>query len=360
MKISSKIYTHDELKKRIGNIAQLGGTFHYELTEGRAKGTKAIDCNTGGGFHFTIIPDRGLDISRAYYRGINLVYLTPNGEVHPSYYDSSRFEWLRSFFAGLLTTCGLTYLGQPGRDGDEDLGLHGRYSNTPAKRVCDLSRWEKDNYKIEVTGIIEECSLFGPKLRLERKICSIMGGKYLTIYDRIENFGYNDSPFTILYHINPGFPLLNDNTYLVVSAKSAEPYDEHSERNMENLKSFSGPQPGFREQNFLHSMVGDKDNYGYAAVINPDLAGGLGLYIKYKIDALPYLSEWKMLAEGDYVVGIEPCNTQCLNRAALREKNMLPFLKPGEIYETCLEIGVLDGNEEIKAFEQNVVSLIKA
>jgi hypothetical protein len=152
MKIGNKTYGKAELQKRIGNLGQIGGVRHYELLEGSNKGTRAIDVNTGSGFNFTILPDRGMDISRASYKGMNLVYQTPNGEVNPAFYQSQGSEWLRTFFAGLLTTCGLTYLGPPGKDGDDDLGLHGRYSASPARQVCDLSHWEKDEYRIELSG----------------------------------------------------------------------------------------------------------------------------------------------------------------------------------------------------------------
>jgi hypothetical protein len=211
MKIGNKTYSKAELQKRIGNLGQIGGVRHYELLEGSNKGTRAIDVNTGSGFNFTILPDRGMDISRASYKGMNLVYQTPNGEVNPAFYQSQGSEWLRTFFAGLLTTCGLTYLGPPGKDGDDDLGLHGRYSASPARQVCDLSRWEKDEYLIKLSGHLEESILFGSKIRLNRTIMSQIGLKSLYIEDIVENYGSTASPFTILYHINMGFPLLDKN-----------------------------------------------------------------------------------------------------------------------------------------------------
>ena len=109
MEIFTKSYDFNELRKKIGNTAQIVGTRHYELTGGSSKGTKAIDVNTGSGLCFTIVPDRGMDISRASYKGVNLVFLTQNGEVNPAFYNPKDSEWLRSFFAGLLTTCGLIF-----------------------------------------------------------------------------------------------------------------------------------------------------------------------------------------------------------------------------------------------------------
>jgi hypothetical protein len=99
-----------ETLKYIGNLSQLGGCRHYTLIEGPAHGMRATDINTGNGLQYTVLPDRAMDISLASYKGTNLVYLTCNGETNPAFYEHEGVGWLRTFAAGLLTTCGLTYL----------------------------------------------------------------------------------------------------------------------------------------------------------------------------------------------------------------------------------------------------------
>ena len=74
------------ISQYIGNQAQVGGTRHYVLTDGWARNLRCIDVNSGSGLQYTILPDRGMDISLASFNGINLVYLTCNGETHPSFY----------------------------------------------------------------------------------------------------------------------------------------------------------------------------------------------------------------------------------------------------------------------------------
>ena len=293
MKIGDRNYGRRELERYIGSIAQLGGTRHYQLTEGNAKGTAAIDFNTGSGLCFTVLPDRGLDIPAASYQGVNLVYHTPNGEANPAFYNPQGSAWLRTFFGGLLTTCGLTYLGPPGNDGGG-----GTWASRPLQY----------NY-----------------------------------------FGCKKSPFTILYHINCGFPLLDETSELVLTAVAREPYDSASKAGLASFNRFTEPMRGFTEQNFFHTMAGDAHGFCHAAIINRGLAGGLGLYIKFERDSLPYLSEWKMMGEGDYAVGIEPSNTKCMNRSDLRKQGLLPFLEPCETREIRLEIGVLSGDAEIRA-----------
>ncbi len=100
--------------------------------------------------------------------------------------------------------------------------------------------------------------------------------------------------------------------------------------------------------NFLHTMVPDKDGFTSAAFVNRGL--GLGLGLRFTAGTLPYLSEWKMLADVDYVVGIEPVNAKIANRAALRAEGKLPTLSPGETRDMEVQVSVLEGAAEIDSF----------
>ena len=66
------------------------------------------------------------------------------------------------------------------------------------------------------------------------------------------------------------------------------------------------------------------------------------------------------MGEGDYVVGIEPCNVKVESRNVLRENNLLQFLKPGEVKEMNLEIGILDGEKEIKVFADKIEEILRS
>ena len=51
------------------------------------------------------------------------------GDVGPAFYEPAGSDWMRGSFMGLLTTCGLTFVGHPEVDPEEEnteLGLHGR------------------------------------------------------------------------------------------------------------------------------------------------------------------------------------------------------------------------------------------
>jgi len=358
MHLFGKQYTRQQFLEYVGCVQQVGGARRCRLEDGRESGTAAIEVDTGAGLRFTVLPDRGLDILQASFRGTNLAYLTPNGGAHPAYFEPQGLGWLRTFFAGLLTTCGLTTLGNPGMDGDVELGLHGRYTNTPARQVCDRSGWDGDDYRIELTGIIEEWMFFGEKLRLTRTISTSLGASSLTVTDVVENFGYAPAPFTILYHVNPGFPLLDADSELILSSKSTTSYDDYSAARMPANREFTAPVHGILEENYLHTMAADAGGRAHTALVNRRLDGGLGLYASFDAATLPLLNEWKMLGPGEYVLGMEPCNAPCENRAVLREKGRLPMLEPGETRTMQVEIGVLAGNEAIDAFAEKINGLM--
>jgi galactose mutarotase-like enzyme len=330
----------NEIRQYIGNQAQIGGTRHYVLADGWGKNLRAIDINSGKGLQYTIMPDRGMDISLSGFKGTNLVFLTCNGETHPAFFEPENIGWLRTFTGGLLTTCGLTYNGGPVTDGNEQLGLHGRYSTIPAKQVADLSEWIGDEYHIKIKGVVEEGSIFGNKLRLEREIKTVQGHNNIIITDRITNFGYQTSPYTILYHMNLGYPLLTEDAELIIDPVQTQPRDSVAAENLRDFKKFSKPEPGFKEQVFFHTMKTDQDGQSAATLQNSKL--GIALTIKFDAKRLPFLTQWKMMGQGDYVLGLEPCNIPPKNRKVLRDDKILPLLEPGESTVNSIEVIVTE------------------
>ncbi len=327
-----------ELLKYIGNLSQIGGCRHYTLSEGWARGMRATDINTGSGLHYTVLPDRGMDISLARYKDINLVYQTCNGETHPAFYEQEGLGWLRTFAGGLLTTCGLTYFGGPCNDESEELGLHGRVSTIPVKQFADLSEWEGNDYCLRVRGIVEEGSLFGNKIRMEREISSIQGQNVIRLTDKISNFGNKPSPYTILYHMNFGYPLLSEDAELVIDPAETLSRDADATAGLKEFRNFIKPVPKNNEQVFFHTLKGNRD--GETSIILKNKKLGIEVSIQLNISQLPYLTQWKMMGYGEYVLGIEPCNVFCKPRKVLREENTLPWLEPGECKTNVLEVTV--------------------
>ena len=329
-----------ELLTYIGNLSQAGGCRHYNLTEGWSRGMRAADINTGGGLQYTVLPDRAMDISLASYKGINLVYLTSNGETNPAFFDPEGIAWLKTFAGGLLTTCGLPYLGSPCIDEGEQLGLHGRISTTPARQFADLSDWNENNYVYKLRGIVEEGSLFGKKMRMEREISSIQGQNIIRLTDTISNFGNKPSPYTILYHMNFGYPFLSEETELIIDPLETVPRDADAVPGINEFRSIIKPQPSYNEQVFFHTMKGNSK--GETGLTIRNKKAGTAVSINFNINQLPYVSQWKMMGYGEYVLGIEPCNVRCKSRNVLREENALPVLQPGKSTTNTIEIIISD------------------
>lgn len=324
--------------KYIGNISQLGGVRAYELTDGWARNMRAFDVNTGGGLRYTILPDRGMDISMAGFKEYNLVYVTCNGETAPSYYEPEGIGWLHTFNGGLLTTCGLTHFGGPAADEGESHGLHGRYSTIPARQVADCSGWVNEEYHIKLKGIVEEGRLFGNKMRLEREITSVLGTNELEITDTITNFGSKPSPYMILYHINLGYPLLSEHADLVIDPETTSARDKNAELGMNQFREFIEPQESYDEQVFFHKMKDEGGGFVTASLLNKSL--GIRFNLRFNIQQLPYLTQWKMMGEGEYVLGLEPCNVVGTSRKQLKDEDCLPCLAPGETVVNTIRISI--------------------
>ena len=154
-------WTRSELLARVGDPQQVAGATPCVLTEGKAEGVRAVALRTGGGLELTVLPGRGMDIAGAWFRGRALGFLSGTGITAPAYYEEPGLGFLRSFYGGLLTTCGISYSGAPGLDQGRALGLHGRLSNAAAEDLCVSQDWEGDEYRIRVSGRMREAQAMG-------------------------------------------------------------------------------------------------------------------------------------------------------------------------------------------------------
>jgi len=312
-----------------------------------------------------------MDISFAEYNGIPLCWRSSTGDVAASYYEPEGIGWLRGFYGGLLVTCGMTYVGAPGSldnaahalssflEEGEELGVHGRVSYIPAQNVWVDSRWEGDEYIMWVQGKVRETALFGPNLCLTRRVQAKLGDTKLRIEDVVENLGYQPAPFMYLYHINGGFPAVDEGTEMISTSVEVTPRDEIAQGGLDNYSRFQAPTEGFKEEVFYHEMASDKENHVYAALVNKEFNNGqgFGFFVRYHKTQFPKFTQWKMNAQGAYVVGMEPANCWVEGRAKERERGTLHYIEPGgrEHYES--EIGVLRSREEIEKLEEKIAQI---
>ena len=333
--------------KYVGDPSQLFGVKEYRIMGGRADNVRAVDIKNGSGLEFTVLPDRGLDIAYLTYKGVNFSYISKVGIVAPQYYNERGGEFLRSFYAGFLTTCGLRNVGSSDVDEGEELGVHGRIANIPAEETFAGVQWEEDVPVMKVRGSLREARVFAENLRLTREISVKYGENIVRIHDAVENSGFRDEPLMLLYHFNLGYPLLSEKSRFIAPSAGVLPRSEEAAKGIDSYMAFQQPTPGYKEQVFYHDLKADSRGRTFAALVNPEL--NLGAVIRFDKNQLARMTQWKMMGEAEYVLGIEPCNCHVEGRSKDRREGTLEFLKPGEIREFNLEIEVLEGSEAINA-----------
>lgn len=342
MKLYGKEVKKQEISKRIGNISQIADAREGMLTYGKADGVRVIDVKTGGGLSFTVLPSRGMDIAWAEYKGFPIAFIAKPGVVGPQYFEKDGFGFFRNFFAGLLTTCGITYNGAPCVDEGWELGVHGRISNIPAHDVGIVKEWEEDEYMIRIRGKVAEQMCFMEDMVLTREITVKAGENCIHIHDIIENCGNTEWPVMLLYHCNFGYPLVSENTVLLESEKAkVVARDEAAEKGIDTYATFEEPTNGYAEQVFFHDFSDTEGEEGYACLYNKEYK--IGAYVKFNKEQLPYFAQWKMMNEKEYAVGLEPSNSYPTNRVELRKMEKLQTLKPGEKKHFEFSIGIYEG-----------------
>jgi hypothetical protein len=341
VKLYGRIVGKEDLARRVGQISQIAGARACELSSGLAKGVDAIDVKTGTGFQFTVLAGRALDVAWASYKGAPLGYISKSGVVGAAHFVEKGAEgFLRNFFAGLLTTAGLSNIGPPCQDKDENFGLHGRVSNIPAEDVCVSQGWHGDDYKIRLAGTIRQAKTFGECLVLHREITTQLGANALVVRDVVENAGVRPEPMMLLYHCNFGYPIVNADSRVYTSGGSVEPRDPTPLEAVADHDRLGEPQAGYVEQCFYHDLKA-KDGRAFAAIYNERL--GVGGYVRYRVENLPQFVQWKMLGEQEYVVGLEPATHRLDRRAELIRQGQIRPLAVGERRMFEVEIGVVDG-----------------
>lgn len=348
----------DSIKKYVGDMSQVAGIKSYNFLDGKSSGVRAIDFWTGTGLNFTVILDRCMDISQASYKGRSLCWRSPAKEVHPYLYEPQGFGWVKGFFGGLLTTCGLTYLGAPCTDQGELLGLHGRVSYIPAEDIKVSQSWEGSDYVLSLEGCMRQISVFGESLVLTRKITAWYGKSEIKIDDRVDSVGFKESPFMMLYHINLGYPLLSPKSRFVSTSQKIAPRDEEAENGIEGYDIFQEPFSEYKEKVYYHEMKEDKNKLVKCAVISDEAEDPFGLYLTYNKMELPQFVQWKMLENQYYVLGIEPSNCWTEGRDKEREWGTLDFIKPNESRSFSLRLGVFKDRADIDTYLQAIQNVV--
>ena len=200
------------------------------------------------------------------------------------------------------------------------LPLHGTVSHIPAEHIY----WEADDSEIRIHARVSDERIFSHKLVLNRTIVCSLEENTIAIKDTIVNRGDTKSPVMILYHMNMGYPLLSEKAVVKIPSVSVKPRNDRAAQGLDSWSEMLAPQAQFEEQCYYHSF----DKKGQASIFNPEI--GQGLEITFDADRLAFFTEWKMMGQRDYVLGLEPGNCTPDGRDRVREAGDLTVLEPGE------------------------------
>jgi hypothetical protein len=343
---------------KLSNPAQLGGIETSVLDNGAGKGTRIAWINTGTGLRYKVVIDRAMDIADAFYNQHSLAWLSHAGITSPQPFSHRGMDWIRTFGGGLLTTCGLSHVGGPEADQHGERGLHGLISNIPAE-IESILQPDPVNGKMEMslTGKIKQTQVFGPSLELKRTISGTLGQAAIRIQDEVTNCANTPAPHMLLYHLNFGWPLVDEGTDLLWQGPWQSPgeiKDSKIFREGNNFRKCPSPlasHTGAGEEVAFVDITPDNSGHCTAGLYNARLK--LALSIQFNKGELPWLTNWQHWGKGEYVTGIEPGTNPPIGQAKARKQEQLIFLKPGETRKYSLTIEVLDEETKIKKLLQH-------
>lgn len=344
------------LMKKVGSMQQVAYVRPITLQEGRCTGLKAFDVKNNE-LQYQVLADKCLDVGQLSYKGVNFNFLSKPGLQGRGHYDTHGEEALRSIMGGLFFTAGLENICAPCTVNGKELPMHGRIRTTPAEHLTADAFWEGESYVLRTSGEMREAELFGENLVLRRSIETRWGESSLTVTDEIENQGFRPEPLLLLYHINIGYPLLDEGTEVLLPTRSVTPRDEASKGHEMRWNVMDAPKDNEPEYVFIHEPVADEDGNVIVCVLNERLK--LGLRLSYTAANLPRFMEWKSTASGDYVVGLEPSNSSVYGRLYHEREGSVHHLAPFAKETNVLTFTVLDGAAELQAAREEIARLLK-
>lgn len=334
-----------KLMKYCGSLQQLVYARPVTYKEGRAEHMNAIEAKCGDLF-FHSAADKALDITDLTYKGMNMTFLAKPGLEGRNQYDTNGQEAQRSIMGGLFFTCGLENICAPCTIDGKDYPMHGRMRTTPAEHVCTDVLTDGDEVRLVISGEMREAELFGENLVLRRKIESVLGENSITVTDEIENQAFRPEPLMLLYHCNMGYPFLDESCRLYVPSVKVTGREEFSEEHVDGWDRIDSPKDNEPEYVFIHEMKTDENLDTMVLVANHEQ--NIGLVIEFNQKNLPYFMEWKSMASGDYVLGLEPSNSSVYGKPYHVEHDSVHYLQPFEKETNVLKFSVVEGKEKLE------------
>lgn len=368
VELHGRTLTRRQVAERTGDLAAFAGVRLMTLGDGVERGVRMLEFRTGTGLRFTLLVDRGMDVAECEFRGQAIGWHSPTGFRNPWLHEPDSEDglgFLRSF-SGLLATCGLDHtLGAEEVSGENydyprkarvRHGLHGRVGMIPARLTGYGEAWDGDACVLWAEGVVRQATMFGEDLHLLRRVEADVGGTEIRIRDRVVNRGFARTPHMFFYHVNVGFPLLDEGARFVAPVREVLWASHAAAYRAQGIgyRTVPGPREGFREQVWEHDLAADAAGLVSAAVMNDRL--GLGFEVETRKDALPCFYQWQDFWAGHYAMGIEPSSHHVLGDNAARERGEMIWLEHGEGRDYAATFRVLDGAAAIAGAEARIAA----
>lgn len=340
------------LLRHCGNLEQVAYVRPVTYSDGRAAGMRAILVKNGK-LEFSLLQDKCLDIGPLSYGGVNMTLLTKPGLQGRNPYDTHGQESVRSIMGGAMFTCGFENIHGPRTVDGEEYPMHGRMRTTPMEKVGMDAGFQGDAYVLQISGEGREAALFGENLVLRRQVRTVYGENTLEIRDEIENCTFKEDKLCFLYHFNTGFPFLEGGCRVLIPHTKCIPRDENAEKGLGHQFIMDDPVDNVPEQVFLYAPAADESGNTFAAVVNDRL--GLAMCIRWNVKEIPYLTQWKTIASGDYAMALEPCNAAFDSREGAQAQTLPPMGRHVNHYS----LSILEGSDAIAALDAEFAKLTK-
>jgi hypothetical protein len=301
------------------------------LEDGPGRGQRLLIGRNANRVTFEVAVDRGFDISELSYKGVNIGWHSPAQMPFPLHDPGSEEGWgfLRNF-DGFMVTCGLDHFSRP-HEADvshynhphlktRKMPLHGRISVEKAR----LLSYGVDTVTLEIVceAIVRQASLFGETLELRRRIQLPVFGSWLIVEDTVTNRGFRPTDHAIMYHVNFGYPFLEDTLTVEglpnpllseLRSQPPHPFDDFGEK---------------------VDVVDSRITPHQVPVVLRNEKCGIAASFEYSQATLPKLAVWRAYQSGIFALGIEP-------RTDPRSSDDR-ILEPGENRRYSLRFGLAD------------------
>ena len=316
-----------------------------EAADGPERGQRILQMSNPAGFALDVEIDRGMGIGRASHHGEPFAWRSPTGDpVLPrvAANDEAGLAPLRSF-SGLLVTGGLDHAfapqtrdagryGYPGRS-QAHHPLHGRIGHLPTSHFnYGVTQNSNASPTAFVEGTVRQVALFGEHIELTRRIEIDLHTSTLRLRDHVTNLGSVNTPHQLLWHINVGWPMLDEEATIQIHGRG-QPSSQYP-----NPTTMPPPADAAEEDVIAFDRRDVDPNTPAAEVRRP----GRTLSIFVDPDEMPWLVRWLNPRAGSYALGLEPSTHAPHENVWRDDAGERDLLKPGETRHYHLSLDVSD------------------